>query len=203
MSKNIYISADYSEADGDRDVIDMLHQWAVDNYHSIEFADTARVVSGSVSRDPNCRPCDLKREFNKQINASSIVLFIIGDKTSTRTAGSSCKRISEGENCSCTPYKQNANGSTYCKVYGTTTTPGPYEDVGEINRYSYLRHEYEQSKKKGKTIVVVYNSLNRQPSWLPGYLTDYADSAQPFWTRNAWGTKVGNYPLIKQILGYE
>lgn len=202
MSKNIYISADYSEADGDRDVVDVLHKWAVDNYHSIEFADTARVVSGSVSRDPNCRPCDLKREFNKQINASSIVIFIIGDKTSTRTAGSSCKRLSEGEYCSCTPYKQNANGSTYCKVYGTTKTPGPYEDVGEINGYSYLRHEYEQSKKKGKTIVVVYNSLNRQPNWLPGYLINYADSAQPFWTRNAWGTKVGNYPLIKQILGY-
>lgn len=203
MSKNIYISADYSEADGDRNVVDELHKWSMDNYHIIEFADTARVVSGSVSKNSDCRACELKKEFNKQINASSIVLFVIGDKTASRTAGSSCKRLSEGEYCACTPYKQNANGSTYCKVYGTTSTPGPDDDVGEINEYSYLRHEFEQARKKGKTIAVVYNSLYKQPGWLPRYLSGYSDSAQPLWTRNAWGTKVGNYPLIKKLLGYE
>lgn len=203
MSKNIYISADYSEGDGDRDVVNELHKWSVDNYHSIEFADTARVVSGSVSKNSDCRACELKKEFNKQINASSIVLFVIGDKTASRTAGSSCKRLSEGESCSCTPYKQNASGSTYCKVYGAISSPGPYDDVGEINEYSYLRHEFEQAKKKGKTIAVVYNSMYKQSSWLPWYLSDYSDSAQPFWTKNDWGTKVGNYPLIKKLLGYE
>ena len=180
MRKNIYISADYSETDGDRDVVNELHKWSVDNYHSIEFADTV----------------------NRQINASSIVIFIIGDKTAGRSAGSSCRRNIEGKGCACTPYKQNANGSTVCKVEETVEV-GPNDNVGSINGYSYLKHEFEQAKKKGKTIVVVYNSLNKQPGWLPDYMSAYEGVAQPFWTRNAWGTKVGNYPLIKKLLGYE
>ena len=36
----------------------------------------AKVVSGSVSVDDDCRPCDLKAEFNRQINASSSANFI-------------------------------------------------------------------------------------------------------------------------------
>lgn len=96
MGKRIYISADYSVYDGDRDVVDELHKWAADNKHTVDFVDTAQVVSGSVSKDPDCRPCDLKEEFNDQINVSSAVIFVIGDKTATRTAGSNCKRKEEG-----------------------------------------------------------------------------------------------------------
>lgn len=138
MSKRVYISADYSENDGDRDVINELHTWGKDNKHKVNYVDTAQVVSGSVSDDEDCRPCDLKKEFNAQIRASSAAIFIVGDKTASRTAGSSCKRISEGEGCDCTPYKKNANGSSICKIYGKTSTPGPNDDVGNINSYSYL-----------------------------------------------------------------
>lgn len=97
MSKRVYISADYSENDGDRDVVEELHTWGRDNKHKVDYVDTAQVVSGSVSEDEDCRPCDLKEEFNRQINASSAVIFIIGDKTASRTAGSYCKRNSEGK----------------------------------------------------------------------------------------------------------
>ena len=31
----------------------------------------AKVVSGSVSKDPDCRICDLKREFNQQIKGNN------------------------------------------------------------------------------------------------------------------------------------
>lgn len=203
MSKRVYISADYSEADGDRNVVDELHKWGEDNLHKVDYVDTAQVVSGSVSSDSNCRPCDLKAEFNNQINVSSAVIFIIGDKTADRTAGSSCKRISEGEGCSCTPYKQNAKGSVICKIRGATSKPGPDEDVGEINTYSYLKHEFEQAKKKKKTIIIVYNSLYKQPTWLPWYMSSYADDAHPFWKRNANGDKVGDYTYIKTALGYD
>ena len=137
MGKRVYISADYSEEDGDREVVDVLHSWSEDNYHVVDFVDTAMVVSGSIADDSDCRGCDLKEEFNKQINASSAVIFIIGDKTASRTAGSSCKRNDEGEYCECTPYKQNSNGTKYCKVIGQTCTPGPDDDVGNINNYSY------------------------------------------------------------------
>lgn len=202
MSKQVYISADYSENDGDRNVVDELHKWGEDDYHKVDYCDTAQVVSGSVSDDEDCRPCDLKAEFNRQINASSAIIFIIGDKTKTRTAGSTCRRNAEGENCECTPYKQNANGTTYCKIHGKTVTPGPNDDVGNINTYSYIEHEFKQAVKKGKTIIIVYNSLYKQPGWLPSYMSGYENDAHPFWKYDATGRKVGDYTYIKTALGF-
>lgn len=201
MSKRVYISADYAENDGDRNVVEELHRWGNDNYHKVDYTDTALVVKGSVSKQPDCRPCDLKGEFNKQINASSKVIFVIGDKTASRTAGSSCRRISDGLFCSCTPYKQNANGSTLCKVI--YATPAWSEtDVFKVNDYSYLRHEFEQARLKKKTIIIVYNSMYRQPSWLPFYMRGYESVAHPFWKHDALGRRVGDYTYIKSALGY-
>lgn len=61
MSKRVYISADYSESNGDRAVVDELHKWGKDKLHKVDYVDTAEVVSGSVSENPDCRPCDLKK----------------------------------------------------------------------------------------------------------------------------------------------
>ena len=71
MSKRVYISADYSESNGDRAVVDELHKWGKDKLHKVDYVDTAEVVSGSVSENSDCRPCDLKKEFNSQIIVSS------------------------------------------------------------------------------------------------------------------------------------
>lgn len=202
MSERVYISADYSILNGDRDVVDELHRWGKDNLHKVDYVDTAEVVKGSVSADPDCRPCDLKKEFNSQINASSAVIFIIGDKTAFRTAGSVCKRQASGVDCDSTPYKQNSQGTKTCK-WDSTSTPGPNDDLGNINAFSYLEHEFQQAKRKGKTIIVVYNSLNKQPSWLPTYMSDYESEAYAFWMRNTLGNKVGNYAYIKKALGYD
>ena len=202
MSKRVYISADYSESNGDREVVDELHKWGNDALHKVDYIDTAEVVSGSVSEDPNCRPCDLKKEFNSQINVSSAVIIIIGDKTASRTAGSICKRFSVGAGCDCTPYKQNPNGVKTCK-WSTVSIPRPEDELGNINTYSYLEHEFRQAKRKDKPIIIVYNSLNKQPGWLPSYMSGYESEAYPFWTRNALGTKVGNYAHIKKALGYD
>ena len=73
MSKQVYISADYAEYDGDRDVVEELNKWGSDNFHKVDFIDMSKVASGSVSKNPDCRICDLKQEFNRQINASSAV----------------------------------------------------------------------------------------------------------------------------------
>lgn len=203
MSKRVYISADYSNDSGDRNVVDTLNNWGSDNLHKVDFVDMAKVVTGSISNDPDCRPCDLKREFNQQINASSAVVIVIGDKTASRTAGSGCSRATEDQiNCSCTPYKQNTNGSKTCKVFQTYST-GADDDVGNINAFSYLRHEFEQAKKRNKTIIVVYNSTRKETSWLPGYMSGYESVAVPFWKMNDWGMKVGDYHNIKKALGYE
>ena len=201
MGKRVYISADYSVLNGDRSVVNVLHSWRNDRLHKVDYIDTAQVISGSVSADPDCRACDLKAEFNTQINASSAVIFIIGDKTSLRTAGSFCRRINEGSYCSCTPYKQNANGSSICKINGFLSKSD--KDVGVINTFSYLEHEFRQAEKKNKTIIIVYNSIYNQCSWLPPYMSVHADRAVPFWIKTSSGNKIGNYYFIKKALGYE
>lgn len=202
MSKRIYISADYDPYTGDRDVIDVLIKWNTSHKYVVDFVDMAAVTSGSVSSDPDCRPCDLKLEFNKQINASSVALFVVGNNTAKRTAGAACPRTSIPRPLNrCTPYKQNWQGAKYCRVTNATL----YSKVGDvncINNYSYLRHEFEQAKIKNKQIIVVYNSFYKQPSWLPFYLKGYESQAIPFWTRDILGNKVGNYTAIKSALGY-
>lgn len=200
MSKQVYISADYSEYDGDQDVVDTLTRWGNNNLHKVDFIDMSKVSSGSIANDDDCRPCDLKKEFNRQINASSAVIFVVGDKTSSRTAGSNCSRESgDMLNCSCTPYKQNTKGAKSCKV--ASTCPAT-DDVGNINSYSYLKHEFEQAKKRKKNIIIVYNSLRTESNWLPPYMSDYESAAKPFWTKSERGEKVGDYSYIKQVLGY-
>lgn len=203
MSKRVYISADYSQDHGDRAVVEVLNKWGSDNRHIVDFVDMAQVVSGSVSRDPDCRPCDLKGEFNRQINASSAAIFVVGDKTASRTAGSVCYRnFFSQESCSCTPYKHNSGGAKKCKMFFDHSVNNGY-DVDNINAYSYLRHEFEQAKQRGKTIIIVYNSLYNQPAWLPSYMKGYELRAFPFWVKDWWGNRLGNYAAIKKALGYE
>ena len=75
--------------------------------------------------------------------------------------------------------------------------------MGNINTCSYLEHEFRQAEHKQKKIIVVYNSLNKQPSWLPAYLSGYESEAYPFWIDNTYGIKAGNYSYIKKALGYD
>ena len=202
MSKRVYISADYDRLNGDQDVVCELNKWGRDNQHKVDFIDMSEVSSGSVVDGDDCRICDLKQEFNRQINASSAVIFIVGDKTALRTAGSACRRAGNNQSaCTCTPYKQNTNGVKPCKV-SSTFTPGENDDVGCINSYSYLKHEFMQAEKRKKAIIVVYNSLRKESDWLPSYMKNYEDDARPFWIKNAWGDKVGDYSYIKEVLGF-
>lgn len=202
MSKQVYISADYANDNGDREVVDTLNRWGQDSFHRVDFIDMSRVASGSVSESPDCRICDLKDEFNRQINASSAVIFIVGDKTAVRTAGSECNRnLNEQYKCWCTPYKQNVNGQKLCRV--ATTVPAlPDGDCGCINGYSYLKHEFMQAKKKSKPIIILYNSLRNEKEWLPSYMDGYEELAMPFWKYDSIGRRVGNYDYIKGVLGF-
>ena len=202
MRKQVYISADYDRLNGDQDVVNELNKWGNDSLHKVDFIDMSKVSSGSVANGSDCRICDLKAEFNRQINASSAVLFVVGDMTGSRTAGSGCERATKGQGqCFCTPYKQNVNGIKTCKVF-STSTPSEDGDVGNINGYSYLRHEFEQAKKKKKTIIIVYNSTRKETNWLPSYMNGYENYAKPFWKYDDYGRKVGDYSYIKEVLGF-
>jgi len=202
MSKQVYISADYDQLNGDQNVVNELNKWGADNLHRVEFIDMSKVSSGSVANSDDCRICDLKAEFNRQINASSAVIFVVGDMTASRTAGSGCERMSKEQwQCTCTPYKQNTNGAKVCEVT-SVSTPGENDNYGNINKCSYLRHEFEQSKKKKKTIIIVYNSTRNESNWLPSYMNGYENDAKPFWKIDANGKKVGDYSYIKEVLGF-
>lgn len=202
MRKQVYISADYDSYNGDQDVVDELNSWGSDDLHKVNFIDMSNVSSGTVANDEDCRICDLKAEFNKQINASSAVIFVVGDKTGFRTAGSGCERMSKEQyHCYCTPYKKNVSGTKVCKVC-STLSPGKDDDVGNINRFSYLRHEFEQAKKKKKEIIIIYNSTRKESSWLPTYMNGYENEARPFWKINNNGERVGDYSYIKEVLGF-
>lgn len=199
--QRVYISADYAEDSGDRNVVDILHGWAEDSKHKVDFIDMAQVVSGSVSKNPDCRPCDLKAEFNRQINASSSVIFIVGDKTATRKAGSKWSFLDTTDLWKyCTPYKGNYDGARLCKYNSAELAT---DDVGNINNYSYLEHEFRQAALKNKHIIIFYNSLRKEIEWLPGYMNEYANIAVPFWVKNKNNEKVGNYEFIKQALGVD
>ena len=45
MSKQVYISADYSETDGDREVVEELQKWGKDDLHKVDFIDMSQVAS--------------------------------------------------------------------------------------------------------------------------------------------------------------
>ena len=60
-----YISVDYSENRGDRDVVEVLNKWSSDQLHKISFVDMSKVASGSMANDPDCKACDLKKEIRK------------------------------------------------------------------------------------------------------------------------------------------
>jgi hypothetical protein len=60
-----------------------------------------------------------------------------------------------------------------------------------------------QADKRNKKIIVVYNSLRKESSWLPSYMKAYEDGARPFWTKNDQDEKVGDYSFIKEELGFE
>lgn len=196
------ISADYDQLYGDRNVVEELNKWGSDSLHKVDFIDMSKVSSGTVANGDDCRICDLKAEFNRQINASSAVIFVVGNQTGSRTAGSGCERMSKEQlQCYCTPYKQNANGIKLCKVPSVSTL-GENDDYGNINKCSYLRHEFEQAKKKKNTIIIVYNSTCKESSWLPSYMNGYEDIARPFWKIDDNGNKVGDYAYIKEALGF-
>lgn len=65
MSKQVYISADYDQNDGDRDVVEELIKWGSDSLHKVDFVDMSKKTSGSVAQESDCRICDLKAEFNR------------------------------------------------------------------------------------------------------------------------------------------
>ena len=163
MSKKVYISADYDQLNGDHNVVEKLNKWGEDNLHKVDFIDMSKVSSGSVANSNDCRICDLKAEFNRQINASSAAIFVVGNMTASRTAGSGCERISKEQwKCTCTPYKQNTNGVKACR-FSSISISGENDNYGEINACSYLGMNLNspQRRKKQSLSYIILHVMNQ------------------------------------------
>ena len=50
MSKQVYISADYDQNNGDQAVVEELTKWGSDNLHKVDFIDMSKVSSGSITK---------------------------------------------------------------------------------------------------------------------------------------------------------
>ena len=44
--------------------------------------------------------------------------------------------------------------------------------------------------------------MRYESEWLPSYMKGYESIAHPFWKRNAFGEKTGDYDFIKRELGF-
>ena len=76
--------------------------------------------------------------------------------------------------------------------------------ITELEKDEKLEPKVENnSKKKNKEIIILYNSTRNETTWLPSYMKGYEDKAKPFWIYNSERKKVGDYAAIKLALGYD
>jgi len=180
MGKRVFVSADWKEGSDfrscDKIVVDKIRQWANDRRLSVEL-DCTDDVHDSVVYDPDCRRCDIKGECGRHIDRSSIVIFVVGDNTADKSSGwcnsESCSPAYSGQ------VKEN------CKYKNKNS---PSDDVTDGRKMSYLQYEITKAAIAGKTIILVFNSMQNEGSWIPTWYDtlrrNYKFTEQcrvPFW----------------------
>ena len=201
MGKRVFVSADWNEPfdsrSWDKEVVDKIRKWVTDDRYDLEIDCTDDVHDSVLDNNDDCRRCDIKGECGRHINRSSVIIFVVGDKTGTKAAG-----VCDG--ISCSPAYSGQTKSR-CKYY-TSPAEDIYEGgVSEGNKMSYLKHEITKSAQKGKSVILVFNSMRKEENWIPSwYNTLLADGEftelcrVPFW-KNVERTK-DCYQDIKEFL---
>lgn len=161
MSKRVFVSADWKEPfvshSWDKEVVDRIRKWKNDSRYGIDIICTDDVHK-SVTDNLDCRRCDIKEECGKFINLSSIVIFVVGDNTASKTAGA-CNGIS------CSPAYSGQN-KVCCKYF----FPDNFDKLFSKGwSMSYLQYEITTAVLAKKSIVLVYNSVYKQESWIPSW----------------------------------
>lgn len=161
MSKRVFVSADWKEPfdshSWDKEVVDRIRKWKNDNRYGVDIICTDDVHK-SVTENSDCRRCDIKEECRRYINSSSVVVFVVGDNTASKKAGA-CDSIS------CSP-AYSGQQKSYCKYFLNENFANPFPGSREM---SYLQYEITTAVLTGKSIVLVYNSVYRQESWIPSW----------------------------------
>ena len=199
MAKRTFVSADWKEPydshSWDKEVVDRIRKWRDDGRYGVDIICTDEVHKG-VMEKPDCRRCDIKGECGKQINSSSVVIAVIGDKTATKTAG-------ECDEASCSPAYSGQDKKT-CKY---STSPAETTAEGGVaggNKMSYLRHEITKAASAKKSIIVVFNSMLNQTGWIPSWYTTLKDngSIKELWRGPFWKDKEHDKDCYPDIKGY-
>lgn len=169
MKKNIYVSADWKESfdrhSWDKEVVDRIRKWSIDLRYSADFHYTDD-VHNSVIDDDGCRRCNIKEECGCYIRRSSLVIFVVGDKTRTKKAGR-CNGLS------CFPVNKNI-----------LSPCNNYKEI-KLKDMSYLHYEISTAIEEKKKILLVYNSVYQNESWIPSWYNKYYENELdriPFWT---------------------
>ncbi|MBQ9084641.1 MAG: TIR domain-containing protein [Clostridia bacterium] len=167
----LYLAAEW---DGDKDLIDQLHDWNNSEYYSLHFSDAHDLKQ---SYDWSLA-CTIKRSLADRMSGSKIFLLIVGAHTNSVTKG----------------------GCQYCSYYSSARkrcTKGHMVDYS-----SFIQYECEKAVKDGLSIIVVYNDKivdrNKCPEAVR-YLGEHI--AAYHWVYSGYALrKVLNYQGIKRTI---
>jgi len=178
MRTKVYVSADWKEPfdkhSSDKEVVNRIRQWGYDSRYGVDITCTDN-VHNSVTNDDDCRRCDIKNECRSQILKSDIIVFVVGDKTATKNAGPCDGRY-------CSP-AYSGEEKKYCNRNFLLDPIDTWKDM------SYLEFEISTAVLFRKPILIVYNSVYHQESWIPSWYTKLCKYNPvkelgdfPFWT---------------------
>lgn len=161
MSKRVFVSADWKKPfdshSWDKEVVDRIRKWKYDNRYGVELICTDD-VHDSVVKNTDCRRCDIKEECGRYIKSSSIVIFVVGDNTASKKAGACDSML-------CSP-AYSGQKKSFCKYFFNKGFANPFSGGREM---SYLQYEITTAVLKKKSIILVFNSVYKQESWIPAW----------------------------------
>lgn len=161
MRKKVYVSADWKEPfdshSWDKEVVNRIRRWNEDSRYGVELICTDD-VHNSVTKDFDCRRCEIKEECRKYISLSDVVVFVVGDNTASKKAGA-C------DSMSCSP-AYSGQPKSLCKYFFNDKFANSFPRGREM---SYLQYEITTAVLTRKSIVLVYNSVYKQDSWIPSW----------------------------------
>jgi len=163
-----YIAADWT---GDRDAVDQIYKWNDSNYWSLSFTDAHELTQ---ARDASLN-CSIKRSLKERLDASKTFVLIVGNNTTTLTAGS-CR---------------------YCNSYNSWTSSCARGN--SIDRRSFIEYECEKALAADIKIVVLYNSTYINKSKCPEILRYKGNHASMVY-RGSDGSLYWDYDTVKNAI---
>ena len=133
-----YLAGDW---DGDKNLIDKLHEWNDSERLALNFTD----VHEFTSSNDNSHNCSIKRSLRQRMNLCKTFVLVVGSKT---------KSLRSGSCALCGYYKKGLYGiNPYCSL----------SSCNSIDYRSYVDYECDMALKdfndgKIKNIVVIYNN---------------------------------------------